>query len=278
MNESSTVAALLEANGYVEDDAENQEQESHPNGRSPFQLLIGVIIRPRETFEVLRDREKRHWWLPFVVTLVGVLLLAVAENAVQQSMLANMPAEMQELMGGGTSGVLTILGQLAIGAVTVLLGYLLAAGVLFGGGLILGGKSTWKQAMGVAAWSSVPLAIRRFVQAIASFATGGYPVSGFSGAFTMVEVAERSTLYALLSKFDIYLVWSLLLFGIGAAVTTRLKKSKPLIIVLIYIVIGILLVLAMNAASGFVSGLVGGSGSGGPGMGMGMGMGGGRPR
>lgn len=274
MNESSTVAALIEANGYVEDDAEIQEQESPPNGRSPLQLLIGVIFRPRETFEALRDREKRAWWLPFVVTLVGVLLLAVAENAVQQAMIANMPAEFQAV-AEGTSSALTILGQFALGAVTVLLGYFLAAGVLFGGGLILGGKSTWKQALGVAAWSSVPLAVRRFVQAIASFATGGYPVSGFSGAFTMVEAAERSTLYTLLSKLDVYLVWSLLLFGIGTAVTTRLKKSKPLIIVLIYVLIGILLVLAMNAASGLVSGLVGGSSTGGPGMGMGMGGGGG---
>jgi hypothetical protein len=282
MNDSATIAALIEANGSFEDDVEEEEPEQErrgdgqPNGPSPLQVLVGVILRPRETFETLRDLEKMRWWMPFAVTLAGVLFLALAQNAVTQSMLANIPAEMQEMVSGGSSSLLSILGQVALGAVTVLLGYFLTAGVLFGGGLILGGKATWKQAVGVVAWSSVPLALRRFVQAIASFATGGFPVSGFSGAFSMFEAAERPTLYALLGKFDVYLVWNLLLLGIGAAVITRLKKPKPLILILIYVVIGVLLVMAMNAASGWLSGLIGGSSTGGPGMGMGMG--GGRPR
>jgi hypothetical protein len=249
---------------------------------SPLGTLTGVVLHPRATFEKMRQAERGHWWLVFVITVLAVILLAVATTTAQSRMMqgftppqgVEMPEGAAASAGAGTnatSGILRVALTLTTGIVGAIVGYLLQTVVILGLGLVLGGKATFRQIFRMAAWTTLPVAIRKLIQAITSLVAGATPASGLSAALTIQEAYSMPMLNTLLSNIDIYTVWSMILLGIGVAVTSKLSKGKSIIAVAVYTVIALAALLALNAAGNAISGLLGG------GFGFGMGGPGGRP-
>jgi hypothetical protein len=245
---------------------------------SPLGTLTGVVMHPRATFEKMRQAERGHWWLVFVITVLAVILLAVATTTAQSRMMqsftppqgATIP-EGATTSGAGTnatSGIVRVALALTTGIVGAIVGYLLQTVVILGLGLVLGGKATFRQIFRMAAWTTLPVAIRKLIQAITSLVAGATPASGLSAALTFQEASSMPMLNTLLSNIDIYMVWSMILLGIGVAVTSKLSKGKSAITVVVYAVIALGALLALNAAGNAISGLLGvrlGFGVGGPG-------------
>ena len=223
---------------------------------SPVETLGRVILRPRAAFERMRDAKRGHWWLVFLVTVLAVALLAIATTMVQARMFQNisLPAGATQ---PGQSTTLQIVITLATGIIGALAGYLFRGVIVFALGLALGGRATFKQVVRMAAWSTLPVAIRKLVQATTSFVTGAFSMSGVSGLLSTREATSMPMFNLLLGSFDIYLIWSLALLGIGAAVTSKLSKGKSVVLVMVYLALAVGVTLALNVASGAVTGLLG---------------------
>lgn len=242
---------------------------------TPWSLLVGILIHPRATFDRLRAARRSHWWL-VVVLMAGALALYTYASIQAQTSFASArfsgdftPPEGFTLPDGaqlpegvvvaGSTGAssLTSWVPLATGLLGALAGYLLCAVLIFGLGLVMGGKATFRQAFAIAVWSTLPLVLRRLVQGVVMLISGSPIAGGFSGLLTTAESLDMGMLVLLLQQFDVYLLWSLLLLATGVMVTSKVSGGKALMVVGVYVVVTAGLLVAANAASSAISGLLG---------------------
>jgi hypothetical protein len=243
---------------------------------SPFAALFGVLFRPRHTFSVMREAAVGHWWIvPVLTVLVAALYTAAliptmaatvseatggagvrveagdAEGAApeDQALQQGNPGQMGMFLGIGTF-VITILGTL--------FGYLIRAALLFAVGLALGGRASFRQIFRMGVWTTLPDVFRLLFSGMAMFATGNAAAPGLSAIFTASEMAEVSpVLLAFLSNIDVFTLWSLILIGIGVAVTYQVKPGKAAAITVIYWVVGLIFLMGFTALGAAFSGAVG---------------------
>jgi hypothetical protein len=266
MNEASTELTLPqdENAGTTDSNAEAK--------LTPFRVLTGVVVRPRATFEKLREAQRGYWWLVFALAMVAAIIYAIAVSAPQASMAQSfVPAEGAQVEGAEvpanlaqTTSIITTVFTVGGGVFSALIGYLFLTLVVLGTGLMLGGKATFKQVFTISVWTTVPYVIRTLVQAVASLATGALPTPGLSGVLTTAESLSMPALTAVLSRIDVYMVWSLVLLVIGVSALYRLSRGKTFIIVAAYLVISLGLILAGSALSSGIQNMFSGGSAGGP--------------
>jgi hypothetical protein len=251
---------------------------------SPLRVLTGILIRPRATFEKMYLAKRKYWWVVLVLMIAVTALLAYATVTAQRNRFqgagfpegftppaqGNLPEGFTPPTGGETaqqsagssarSGSLTVVSILVTtgtGVLRALLGYLMCAIVVFGVGLVMGGKGEFKQLFPVAAWSTLPLVLRKLVHAVVTLVAGKTVVAGLGGMLTWTESASLPLVYTLLGQFDFYLMWSLVLLGIGVAVTSKLSRGKSAVVVFVYLLIAAGLLLASSLATSALSDLLG---------------------
>jgi hypothetical protein len=221
---------------------------------TPFQALVGVITRPRATFGSMRDAERGHWWVVFLVALIALVLNTVATVPIQvEASQAAFEAQMSQMEGldeaqmaqveqtqaiMSSTAVLSAIGTVT-GIIGLLIGYGIRAGVLFALGMVLGGQASFKQIWRMAVWTTLPMAVGTFVSAIAIVATGQLPAAGLTYALTEPELAAASPLViAILGRIDLYMIWSLVLIAIGIRATVRLSTAKSALIAAVFWLLG----------------------------------------
>ena len=246
-------------------------------------LLIGVLVHPRPTFKSLREMKKGYWWLVFLMTVAVLILYTMASASVTSRAMQSFALPSGAAAGNTTTNTnaagtvppggnaaadtpqvaqtslsfITVVVPLALGIITILIGYAFRGLVAFGASLIMGGNSTFRQTFRMAVWTTIPSVFRYLVQSIAVVATQGRIVSGLTGVMTTLESRDLPVLNLLLGPIDFYMIWSMVLLGIGVTVTTKLSKGKSIVAVLIYVVIsaaGFLLYYVIGNALGGLAG------------------------
>ena len=131
--------------------------------------------------------------------------------------------------------VLPLLGSL----VNLWLGWFVFSGILHLTSTILGGRGSMRGALNVVAWASMPYLIRDLLRVLfmmfAGHAIASPGLSGFAG--------ESGFLSSLFSRTDLFLLWYVLLLGIGVAISEGLPGGKAYAGV-IFIVLAILMIQA----------------------------------
>jgi hypothetical protein len=293
MKPETAIFALMDEQSEEQPPAESAtppEVQEKPRV-NPLHVLAGVLIHPRAAFERMRDTGRTHWWLVLVLALAVGLAGAYASTTTRgvafqaQTPSAGVPAGGAAIAGGmpgmppgqggafpagqsgGTQSVQPSAGAafsvVAIGLSTfssvagALVGYLVCATVVFAMLLIVGGKTSFRQIFPVAVWSSLPLIVRQLVHAVVTLVTGRPSVAGFRGLLTTAELASMPLVGSLLGQFDIYLLWNLVLLGIGVAVTAKLSRGKSVAVVLAYVVVAAGLLILLSLGGQFIGQLLG---------------------
>jgi hypothetical protein len=116
---------------------------------------------------------------------------------------------------------------LAVGR--VLIGWLLAGGLLHLVLTMMGGRGDTGSVMNVVAWAALPLAIRSLVRAIIVYAGHSLIASpGLSGFITSDGGNLRLFLSAFLEAVDIFTVWYVVLLLIGVRAGNGISWPKAL--------------------------------------------------
>lgn len=219
---------------------------------SPIDALVGVVIRPKATFERMREAAAGHWWVVLALAFLALVLVSAATVPLQaeaarsalqaqqentdstQELSQEQQAQMEQVQNIFTSQA--VLGGISVvtGVIALMIGYLVRAGFVFLLGLALGGRATFKQVWRMSVWTTLPEVLRAAVSAGVIFATGNQNARGLSYMLTSAEVGAQPYLATLLSEIDIYLVWSLALLGIGLFVTSQLSRGKSAAVALAY--------------------------------------------
>jgi hypothetical protein len=247
----------------------NAQAEAPGLKLSSWRALAGIIDRPRSTLRAIGEQPRHRWLLPLILMIAGIVCLSVvtapyaAQEAVKQlqKQMATMTPEqtqaVQSQMNTFTSpvflGVTTAVSRLLMN----LLVWALFAGALYFIGLVAGGEAAYGQVFAIVAWSWIPYILRDFVQAGYIFATRH--LIGQSGLAALVATGDQTKdaanlLYAALAQADIFLLWHLLLIGLGLAALNRFGRGKTLFVVVIYLLIVIGVALIPSLIASFVPG------------------------
>jgi hypothetical protein len=239
-------------------------------GHKHFGWLPATLIRPAKTMTQVAGEEQPAWLLPLLLltalTLISVLVAGPLRQAAALSAPPELPPNFQymspeqqeqfmQAQASMNGPAMTYLFP-AIGALAgVWLSWFLLGAVLHLVMTLLGGRGSSSAAYNLAAWASLPFAIRLVIQIVAMVAThsliGSPGLSGFIAAD-----AAGAELFAriLLRLVDLYLIWQFILLWLGAASTSGLTRGKAFSGVLITVVF----LLVLSALPGFLSSQVSG--------------------
>jgi len=214
------------------------DQTNGNNKMNVFQKLIGIFFSPAETFKAVD--EKPSWIVPLILMIVGVIVLqyfimdiALADR-VKILEARGMDAAQIEAAQNQSAGTAKIAAAI-FGPIGVLVTWLITAGVLiFVGNTIMGGEAKFKNVFAVVAWTypvSLLGGILKSFLIISKNTSIGVTTSLAALLPTPDIGATPSFLYRLLSKFDIFTIWQIVLWTTGLAVVYKFttKKSGTLV-------------------------------------------------
>ncbi len=226
-------------------------EETSVNEMGPIGRIVGIFTSPRDTFKSID--QKPTWLVPFIIVVVVSILIQFLvmdigiKDRIALEEARGTSEEQIEAIRTYADGPLVYLG-VVMTPVGVLLFWAIFAGILlFGGNMVMGGETKFKKVFSVVAWSSLIGLVGNLLKTllIMSKGTSQGVVTSLAILLPTPELAQKTILYRILEKFDLFLIWELILWIIGLAVINRFttKKSATLVISLwvIYAVLTIAL-------------------------------------
>jgi hypothetical protein len=232
------------------------------------QWFLPILFKPRKTLNEIAEKEHAVWIAPLVVLMVTSLILVLISSPLvgQSSQPAGQPEmfeyyspeqqeQYQNAVNMGASPVVTVVFPFVGKILGIWVGWLLLGSILHLSLTMNGSRSSNRSALNIVAWSSVPFILRDIVQIIAILITRRLiQQPGLSGFIAEDATGFSAFLAALLAFFDLYLIWQIVLIGIGATKISGLKIGKAWLATIIAIVIFLLL----KALPGFIASQLGG--------------------
>lgn len=236
--------------------------------------LGGIWFRPRATLQKILAYEKGIWVIPLLIlsglqivkSLVeGPIRSRAAEAELMQKM---MEASAQMGMGGGggidpgaatsnfsTGPIATILLPALGGIATIWIVWILFGSMLHLSLTLAGNRNNATTSLNLMAWASLPVAVRLVVQIVATLVSGQLINSpGLSGFLDPSAGTGVGFAANMLASVDIFLIWQLVLLVVGGTVMGNISRGKAIMSVIICM----LVVLALKAVPGTISGMLSG--------------------
>ncbi|MCC7354128.1 MAG: YIP1 family protein [Anaerolineae bacterium] len=234
--------------------------------RSTLALLPGIIDQPQRTLAQVALYPRGRWLPPLIFLIIALSILAVlrapfaAQEATKefQAQLATLPADQAQMV----QGQLQFIGSppfiagtaIVLGMLSLLVGWIIAAAILYFASLLAGGELGYGRALALAPWLWLPYGLRDLVQALYVFMEGKVVV--YQGLSFLVATGDnlkdmRDLAYLLLSQADLFALWHYLLVYAGLRAAGQLSQGSALFMTLVY--------AALTLALGAVPGLIGGS-------------------
>lgn len=202
--------------------------------------ILDIYFAPSKVFTALK--EKPRWVLPLAIVLVVVALTAVLTvNLAREEITIRQEEVMRER--GLTEEQMEQARQFTSGPVAVISGALSAA--IFTVILLLvftvvtnlfvplfGGESGFKKIFSVICFSSlvvIPSAILKLIM----IAITKSPYVTTSLALFVPALARESFMYQLLAGFDFFIIWEMILVGIGISITSGIARKNAYVLVFV---------------------------------------------
>jgi len=195
--------------------------------------LGNIFASPTKAFEAIDT--KPTWILPLgLLIVVSVVLTQLAFPIIMNAQLENLRNnpnltpeqiqlyETQFTENVNTQRIITVAAQV-IGTPIV---FLIVAGIFyFIGNILLGGDATYRKVLAVYCWSACILILSAIVNTPLIIIKKSLSIS-LSPAMLLSGDALGTKLYTLLSKFDFFTIWFLVVFAIGFGLIYRFSKGK----------------------------------------------------
>lgn len=208
-----------------------------------FAITLGMIDRPTQAMKAVLEKP-RSWLIPAIlIALTTVALLAVSQpyamklaDETQAQMVERITAQMsaeqaqqvranvkpmtaQTYWLSGLAGALLIAG----------LGWVARGAVAHFSSMAMGGQSVWGPTFAVGVWSMIPYVVRAVVQLVYVAINKG--VMQHNGLSFLVASGDmlantRNWQYLALAQVDPFVLWHIILFGIGLAAATKISRGK----------------------------------------------------
>ncbi len=179
--------------------------------------LIYIFIRPRRVFERVKDKPD---YLYPLITIITVQVISTLRSVSMMSAKLNIPVN---------KGLLMFISSFA-SIIGVLLELLFLWIIFVIAILILGKREKYKNLFSVILYGYLPNSLILLIRAIV-----GLPGRG-RGISVILSDKASPYLFALLSRVDIFYIWSIALIIFGISVLYGLKRREVLILILIFLI------------------------------------------
>jgi hypothetical protein len=241
--------------------ADMTQVEGAPRAQGLLSRIIGIVLSPRDTFANVAAHPKVFGVLAFItlmgcITIGGFLLTDVGQQAwldQQVSQSQDWGRDVSDEQYAQMEKIAPIVGYITIGVMlfAVPLLTLITAGILFAVfNAAMGGRASFKQLFAVVAHAGVISALGWiFVMPL------NYLRETMSSPTNLAALApgldEGSFIVHLLGTVDLFLIWWVVVLGIGLAVLYR-RRTQPIVVSLlvVYAVIGLIIAVAKSAMGG----------------------------
>lgn len=234
---------------------------------SPLPLLR-FILHPGQVFQTFREEDQSsetpRRWLPPMLLLSLTLIARLYVNGRIQARLAALgesplPTDWQwwtpEMQTNYTQAMQVTQGPvflyiipIALGLISLWLGWLTFGATLHLASTLLGGRGSMQTALNVAAWGALPFALRDILRIGFMYFTRSLiehaGLSGFSDSLFLGQ---------LLGLIDFFLLWSLVLLVLGMRATDSLSTAKAWGVVISVSLLSLLAQALLTSASSNLS-------------------------
>lgn len=237
-----------------------------PTSKFNFSRILAVLIKPRQAFAEIAGETGSSWLTPMLtLSLTGLLTVIVSGYLkVRAAMMGNIslppdwqywsPTMQENWMQGQQSmqgPVFVYIIPFVFAMVGLWLGWLILSGLLHLGSTLLGGRGSMSGALNVVGWAYLPFMARDLLRVVYMPLAGHAIVSaGLSG------FASNAVFWAqILSRVDIFFIWSAVLLIIGFGASDGLSKGKSTTGVVIVLLILLLAQAGLGALTSSIGGL-----------------------
>ena len=219
---------------------------------SSFQRMIGVLFSPNETFASIAKQP--DWVVPLVIILVLSMVTGIVfaqridfgagiRDAMEQRGNAS-PDQVDRAVRIGTAAAKIFAYCAPVASLIILL---IIAGILLLAFRVMGGEGNFRQALSVTCYAWMPGVIKSLlitiIVAARTVSATELPTVLRSNLAFLVSLKENPLLFAILSKFDIFSIWLIVLLIIGFAFVSGFSKAKSAAIIISLWVVATLLSL-----------------------------------
>jgi hypothetical protein len=215
-------------------------ETSSVNEMSTMQKIIGIFTAPRVTFEAI-DKNPT-WFLPFAIGVVFFLVFQFLTMDIQTNYRLEMleargdiPAEAMEAARAQMQGPIKYIGFVAGPIVMLIMVVIIAALFYVAGNLMIGGDTTFKHIFAVVNWTGLIGCVSLIIMTLLIVSKGSMHGVALDLSVLLDTPAigeEKSTLYRILSKFDIFVIWQIVVYIIGMSVAYKSTVQKAAVPIL----------------------------------------------
>ncbi|MDQ0162184.1 YknW family membrane protein [Aeribacillus alveayuensis] len=226
---------------------EQQVNTNQPISEKPS--LLGIITKPGETFERIREKPKVLMPLLFVIVLAVLTTIISVANAdfVQMGMNQGLSQEEAEMIAG-FSKTSMIIGGIISPPIIILISTLIYLAIT----KIAGTGAKFKQLFSMTTYISIITGIGLLLNAIIGYFVGtNFENMSFTSLNSLIG-AEGAT-GALLSYIEVFGIWTTVLSAIGLHKVGKLSTGASWTIAIIFFIIGAIFMMI----SGFTQGMMG---------------------
>ncbi len=234
---------------------------SEPAAKNSFQRIVGVLFAPTPTFQDIARRPDILVPLLVIVLVSFVTIAATFRNIDFESMIAQQQEIMREKNPNMSAADFervakfsTAIAKVGIwfSPLIIIIGFVVIAGILLLGFRLFGGEGNYKQALSATLYAWMPRLVGGIIGTIVILARGKVDMMELqtvvkSNPGFLVDQKEQPVLFSLLTNFDLFGLWSLVLLIIGFSAVARVSKAKSSVIVISLWVILVLIKLAFAA-------------------------------
>ena len=217
-----------------------------------FQRIIGVFFSPNETFASIAKQP--DWVVPLVITLLLSLAAGIVfaqrvdfgagiRDSLEQR--GNVPPDQIDRAVRIGTAAAKVFSYCAPFVSLIIL--LIMAGVILLAVRVMGGEGNFRQAFAVTTYAWMPGVIKSvlitIIIAVRNVSATELPTVLRSNLAFLVPLKENPLLFTLLSKFDVFSIWILILLIIGFAFVSGFSKAKSAAIIISLWVVAVLLSL-----------------------------------
>ena len=217
-----------------------------PAEKNAFQRIAGVFIAPVETFADIARKPD------ILVPLLVIIVIGYASTILSlphldfDAMIAQQGEMMKKQNPNVSDADIAQMGRFTkilaqgaswVGPFLIIIGYLIIALVIWGACRLMGGSGDFKQAFSATLYAHFPRMVLSIVATIVLMAKGKVdpqliPTLVKSSPAFLVDMKEQPVLFSLLTSFDIFQIWTIVLLIIGFAALSKLSKAKTAAIIL----------------------------------------------
>jgi len=223
-----------------EETTNSGEVSTSTSEMSSMQKIIGIFTAPRQTFEAIYKNPT--WFLPFIIAVVFFLafqfLTMDIQTDYQLEMLearGDIPEEAMDAARAQMQGPMQYIGFIA-GPIVMLIMYVIIAALFYlAGNLMIGGDTTFKHIFAVVNWAGLVGCVSLIIMTLLILSKGTMHGVALDLSILLDTPAmgeEKSLLYRILSKFDVFVIWQIVLYIIGMAVAFKSTVQKAAVPIL----------------------------------------------